>query len=48
MSHKLFIHFVSVVQHYGHKVLVEDNYSEEMLRDLIAALNALKSEADGK
>lgn len=48
MTHLEFIRAVDVIQKYGHKVLVEDNYSEQQLKELLVVLSNMFWEADGK
>lgn len=48
MTNSQFIYLVNTVTLCGHKVLVEDNYSEHELKELLSALSALFREADSK
>lgn len=48
MTHCEFIRSVDVVLKYGHKVLVEYNYSEQELEDLLDVLANMLLEAYGE
>lgn len=48
MTNRDFCRAVGVIEMYGRKVLVEDNYSEQELKELLVVLSTLFREADGK
>lgn len=48
MTNRDFCRAVGVIETYGREVLVEDNYSEQQLKELLKVLASMLLEADGK
>lgn len=48
MTNAKFLCLVNTVTLYGHKVLVEDDYSDDLLKELVSALKVLLDEVSWK